>query len=260
MTTKLHSSHRRKLHKFMSTLNVTNFIVVCALIMVLTYGTCGVYYLRHDFVGIKDWSDAFYYTVVVFSTLGDNSILPLTDMAKYFIISMVLSGFGTFAMFFSVIFYQIVNRLNKIVTQFRGERVHMKDHIILCGYSILTELLMNNFLKNRIPFLLIDNAQHPELNSAENGNFMYVSVCNRQDSLINANIEFCRSILAVSDSDSENLLAAVNANMLKKKYNASFKIVVRVLYEEHIEIAKLSGATDVISPTLMAANAILNVL
>jgi Trk K+ transport system NAD-binding subunit len=52
----------------------------------------------------------------------------------------------------------------------------------------------------------------------------------------------------------------VNANKLKHQYNAKFKIVARVLYEENFEVARMNGATDVISPTLMAANAIMDLL
>ena len=106
----------------------------------------------------------------------------------------------------------------------------------------------------------MDNTQHHELNSDKEGNFLYVSVPNRLESLIKANIEYCKMVIASSDLDSENILAAVNADRLKKQFHADFKIVVRVLYEENFAVAKQNGATDVISPTLMAANAIIDLM
>ena len=136
----------------------------------------------------------------------------------------------------------------------------MKNHIIFCGYSVITELLINKFIQNHTPFILLDNAQHHELNNAKDGNFLYVSVPNRLESLLKANIEHCKIIIASSDLDSENILAAVNAAKLKQQFNKKFKIVVRVLYEENFSVALQNGATDVISPTLMAANAIIELM
>ena len=133
----------------------------------------------------------------------------------------------------------------------------MKNHIILCGYSALTESLITKLTQHSIPYILLDKAQHPEL---EQSNLIYTHCPNRKDNLISANIEFCRCIIAISESDSENILAAINAHLLKKQYGASYQIIIRVLYEDNIETAQNTGATHVISPTLLAANAILHLL
>ncbi len=255
-------THKKSyLRRLIATFNVTNAVVISAFVLTMIYGTYGTYFLRHQFAGINNLNDAFYYTVVVCSTLGDNRMNPLTTVAEYFTVSLVIFGFGLFATVGSIIIYQVVNHLNKMVHKFQGGRVRMRNHIILCGYSVVTELLINKFIQNHTPFLLLDSNLHPELNSSiENINFMCVSVPNRLDNLIKANIESCKSIIATSDSDSENILAAVNASNLKRQFQSEFKIVIRILYEEHIEVAKNSGATDVISPTLMAANAIIDLL
>ena len=252
--------YHRKIRKFFSAINTSRLIVLLAFVFVLLYGAIGVYCLRGQFNGIHSVHDAIYYTVVTFSTLGDNAMTPLTMTSKYFVVSMVVFGFSIFAMFFTVVVYQVVENLNQMLTRYKGEKIHMKDHVILCGYSVLTELLIMQLLKKNIPFILLDSVLHPELNAKEGGNFLFVQFANKQDSLITANIEFCKAVLAISDSDSENILASMNAASLKKKYNATFKIVTRVLHEEHIEIAKNSGSTDVISPTLMAAKAIMTLL
>ena len=252
--------YNKKVRKFFSSINTSRLIVLCAFIFVLLYGTTGVYHLRSQFNGIHNLNDAIYYTVVTFSTLGDNIITPVTTTSKYFVLTMIVFGFSIFAMFFTVVVYQVVENLNQILTRYKGEKIHMKDHVIICGYSVLTELLIMQLLKKNIPFILLDSVLHPELNPKEGGNFLFVQFTNKQDNLITANIEFCKAVLAISDSDSENILASMNAATLKKKYNANFKIVTRVLHEEHIEVAKNSGSTDVISPTLMAAKAIMGLL
>ena len=256
----LKSYYKKKLHRIFATINAFYLILLGLLIFALAYGSIGIYLLRHEFSAVNTYSDAFYYAVVVFSTLGDNQIMPLTHLAKRFIVSMVFLGFGVFATFFSIAFSQAIARLNKIASKLQGGRVHMKNHIIICGYSILTETLINKLIKNNIPYILIDKEQHPEFATLQDDNFIFSSVPYKRDNLVKANIEFCRSIIAISECDSENILAAINASTLKKKYNASYKIIIRVLYEENIETAENSGATNVISPTLLAAHAILHLL
>lgn len=241
-------------------INLSQLIFISAFLWVIAYGTLGCYLLRHQFSGINSLHDAFYYTVVTYATVGDNNINPITSSSKDFVVSMVAFGLSSFAMFGSFIIYQVVNRVQKIIYKIQGGKIKMKNHVILCGYSVITELLINKFIQNQTPFILLDNTQHHELNSEKEGNFLYVSVPNRLESLIKANVEHCKMVIASSDLDSENILAAVNADRLKKQFNADFKIVVRVLYEENFAVAKQNGATDVISPTLMAANAIIDLM
>lgn len=241
-------------------INLSQLIFISAFLWVIAYGTLGCYLLRHQFRGINSLHDAFYYTVVTYATVGDNNISPITDDSKDFVVSMIAFGLSSFAMFGSFIIYQVVNRVQKLIYKIQGGKIKMKNHVILCGYSVITELLINKFIQNQIPFILLDNTQHHELNSEKEGNFLYVSVPNRLESLIKANIEYCKMVIASSDLDSENILAAVNADRLKKQFHADFKIVVRVLYEENFAVAKQNGATDVISPTLMAANAIIDLM
>ena len=239
-------------------LSSADIIIIGALVTVIIYGSVGCFLLRTQFIGIKSFNDAFYYSIVVFSTLGDNQMIPITPDAKYFVISMVILGIGTFAMSFSVIFYRIMNHLQKVVRKIQGGKIHMRDHVVICGYGVITELLINKFINQNKRFVLLDNNQHPEISIDGNTEVLFVSVPGRIENLIKANIETCKVFIASADSDSENILATHKAFNLKQKFNADFKIVTRILYEENIEAAERTGADHVISPSLMAANAIIN--
>lgn len=244
------------INTILTSINFPLAIITTAFVSALLYGTIGTYYLRGQFVGIHSYNDAFYFTVVTFATLGDNIIHPITTEAKYFVITILVFGFGIFATFASIIFYQIVHKIGKMINKFHGGKKQMKNHIILCGYSLITELLIHRYQKDHIPFVLLDNKLHPELNSSEDGNFIYVSVPSRIENLIKANIALCKVIIASSDLDSENILAGINAGRLREKFTANFEVIVRILYEENLEIAKNNGANHVISPTMMEALAI----
>ncbi|WP_325100629.1 ion channel [Francisella tularensis] len=52
----------------------------------MSYSVLGLYYLRDEFDGIKNISDAVYFTIVTFSTVGYGDIHPITEEAKLFTI------------------------------------------------------------------------------------------------------------------------------------------------------------------------------
>lgn len=241
-------------------IDLSKIVFIGGFTWVLAYGTFGCYLLRDNFSGIHSLHDAFYYTIVTYATVGDNKIYPITDISKNFVISMIIFGLSSFAMFGSFVIYNVVNHIQKIINKVQGGKINMKNHVIICGYSVITELLIHKYMQSNISFILLDNNQHYELNDDKDGNFLFVSVPNRTESLLKANIEHCKMVIASSDLDSENILAAVNASRLKEKFNKDFKIVVRLLYEDNFSVAKLNGATDIISPTLMAANAIMELM
>ncbi len=250
----------REFDRVFSTINFSCFIVTLALLAVFIFGTVEAYRLRGEISNIHSLHDAFYFSVVSMTTLGDGSMYPITPRAKTFVLSLLFFGFTTFATFISVVFYQIVLSISSFFNKFEGGRVHMKNHIILCGYSLVTELVMSKLLKAHIPFLLIDNNIHPELSSDHAGNFLYAGTPSQQENLIKASIHLCKVVIIASNLDSENILAAMNASKLRKELGAHFKIIVRILYEENIDIAKNNGADSVIAPTLMETDAIISAM
>lgn len=247
-----------ELDKLLSTVNFSCFIVTLALLAVFLFGTFEAYRLRGQITNIHSLHDAFYFSVVSMTTLGDGSMYPTTPKAKTFVLSLLFFGFTTFATFISVVFYQIVLNVSSFFNKFDGGKVHMKNHVILCGYSLVTELVMSKLMRAHIPFLLIDNNLHPELSAEHTGNFLYAGTPSQQDNLIKASISLCKVIIIASNLDSENILAAMNAAKLRKQMGAHFKIIVRILYEENIEVARNNGADDVIAPTLMETDAIIS--
>lgn len=250
----------REVDKFFSTINFSYVIITLALLAIFVFGTFETFYLKDEIANIHSIHDAFYYTVVSMTTLGDGSMYPMTPRAKSFVLTLLFFGFTTFATFISVVFYQIVFNISSFFKKFDGGKVHMKNHIILCGYSLVTELVISKLMKKHHAFLLIDNAIHPELTGQQANNFLYASTPSRQENLIRAGISLCKMVIIASNLDSENILAGMNAAKLRKEKGANFKIIVRILYEENIDIAKANGADYVIAPTLMETDAIIKVV
>lgn len=237
--------------------NYYSIVIIFSFIFALAYGIVGSYLIKSQFTGIKTWTDSVYFTLVTYSTLGYGDIIPITQTAKCFVISMIIIGLSNFATAGSYILYSATRRIQLIINKLEGAKSRMKNHIIICGYSSVARALINRFIKENRTFLLIDVNQHPELDEIKE-HVLYHASPSSASALAKANFSDCKMVLAMSDIDAENILTMFNARELKQSLeHKTIKLLAKVTREENIDIAKKNGADEVIAPTIMAANAII---
>ena len=92
------------------------------------------------FMNIEDFTlvEAFYMTVITFSTVGFNEVRPLTADGRLFTSFYIILNLGIFAYVVSVITtYFFEGELHQIFRQFkRGKEVKkVNNHIIVVGYG-----------------------------------------------------------------------------------------------------------------------------
>lgn len=107
------------LTKNSKTFSFYQFVVVITFLLAISYSVLGLYYLRDEFDGIKNISDAVYFTIVTFSTVGYGDIHPITEEAKLFTISIMIVGIGLFATIITVLAGSIIN---KVTDKFKQKR------------------------------------------------------------------------------------------------------------------------------------------
>ena len=77
-------------------------VAAIAVALAMAYGIVGSYLLRDQFNGLDGWSDAAYFALVTYSTLGYDDVVaemyPLGSDARWFVVSMFLSGVTLFIM------------------------------------------------------------------------------------------------------------------------------------------------------------------
>ena len=78
----------------------------------LAYGIVGSYLLRDQFEGIDGWTDATYFALIAYSTLGYDydvaEMYPVGSDARWFVVSMFLIGVTLFITALSVTLGPIV--------------------------------------------------------------------------------------------------------------------------------------------------------
>lgn len=228
-----------------------------SIIIAVTYGVCGSYLLRNEFANIKSWSDALYFTIVTYSTVGFGDLHPLTEHAKFFTVSMILVGIGSFATLFTFLIEPIIYNRMKGVLSIMKKIAHISDHVIICGYTRLTIALIKQLEEKNVSFIILENSVDKKTEIEEK----YMTIAGntfQKETFYNAKIDSANSVITAFDNDSDNILTLMTVSeILEETQNKKTKLISRIDNEENIEKAKKLGASEVVSPTKMAASFIM---
>ena len=228
-----------------------------SVIAALSYGTFGSYILRAQFSNIKTVTDAFYFTIVTYATVGYGDIGPLTQEAKLFTVTMILVGLGSFITTLSFLVAPIVqNRMGGILKIMR-KITNLHDHTIICGYTKLSKVLIQNYQKTDKPFIVIDESlgKFPDIDPDIN---KIIGSTSSEKTFYDARLAHAKAVICAFDEDSDNILTILTVKeMLDKMKDIKIKLISRIENESNIEKAKKLGVTDVVSPTTMAALSII---
>ena len=227
-------------------------IAVLSIIFALAYGIGGAYLLRAEFSGIETWADAVYFTVVTYSTLGYGDMLPQSANAKWFAISMVIVGIGSFITALTVLLGPLIeNRLKgvfAVVSKFQKS----VDHIVVCGYTKVTESIVDELRTRQVPFLIIDGREDFVVHLKNSGLDVLQGDPTERAVLEQANLSSAAAVIAATDSDAINTLVALTARALREAGEQhKFRIVVRIEDEENIAKVQSLGVDEIISPSTL---------
>ncbi len=228
-------------------------VALASVVFALGYGIVGTYLLRAEFTGVRTWTDSAYFTFVTYSTLGYGDILPRTDNAKLFTVSMVAMGLTSFITAFSVLLGPALERRMKGVLRIMSRLQSFTDHVIICGYSSVAESAIDELQERGVPYVVIEDREDLVLSLRGKGHEVFQGNAARKEVLEEANLSQARALIAVRDSDSENLLIAITAVQCREASKGSrCRVIVRVEDEENVRKAERIGADEVISPSTMA--------
>lgn len=209
------------------------------------------YTLRLTFV------EAMYFVAATMFTVGYGDITPYTRHAGElaYIVAIAIMGVGvTLGGVFIATIAAALNRAQE--TALRGLRhVHADDHVIVCGAGNVGTRVIDFLLQMEQRVVVIEprpNALVLEHARARRIDLL-ASDATSDDTLVFCALDQAQSLVAITDSDTANLEAALGALV----HNPSLSIVMRILDPEfsrsitrNFRIARSFSASDLTAPAI----------
>jgi len=205
-------------------------IIFFIAVTIIATGTAG-------YMLIEKWNfiDALYMTFITLSSIGYSEVHPLSVQGQIFTIVLIVIGFSVLA--------GLMGYFSSLILA--GEK-KLSNHHIICGLSPVGEAILEEFLKTKQKFVVVEKDEAKFETAQKNyGEFLYILGDATQDEVLTeAGIERAKSILVCLNEDSHSLYVVISA----KSLNPKIKILVSVVEEDAFAKMKRAGADYVISP------------
>jgi voltage-gated potassium channel len=184
-----------------SSLAAGTLFALAATVLLLVYGVLGSLILGQGFAPpIQSLPTAMYFTVVTMSTVGYGDILPKSDDARLFVISLIILGLSVFATAITAVVGPLVQgRLSRIIEP-RRKRMKRVNHFIITGAGPLARNTARELLHRDKAVVAIVDDEDVVMGEAE----IVVGDATDLDVLRKAGAETAHAVLALSEDDAEN--------------------------------------------------------
>ncbi len=227
--------------------------IIVALILclgIIVTGTLG-------YVLIEDYSffEGIYMSIITITTVGFGEVKPLSEMGRGFTAFIILMGFGSLAFAGHAVAEYILEKVwsGKLETRKMKKQIsHLKSHYIICGYGRVGEAAAEHFEKTGTDFVIIEANPGQGQVIREKGYLFIEGDATRETVMLEAGIKCACGLLALLNSDPDNLFAVLTAREL----NPTLHIIARAEDSSSEKKIFRAGADSVISPFATAGRQI----
>ena len=217
-------------------------LAISLLIFFLGVGTVG-------YVVIEGYSllDAVYMTVITIATVGFGEIHTLSENGRLFTIFLIMSGVGSLGFAIQALTEMMLERVSN--PKYKKKNMEkkiakLKGQYIICGYGRVGAAAAEHFEKAGAPFVVIEASEEQHKILQELG-FLYLDGdATREEILDKAGIKKASALLALLDSDPQNLFAVLTA----REMNPTLHIIARTQQVSSESRILRAGADSIISP------------
>ena len=204
------------------------------------------------YMGIEHYSplDALYMTVITLSTVGYETVRPLSHGGKVFTIGLIIGGIGTAAWVFTTVIEVFVSEQTvRFLARRRMDRIvgALRQHYIICGYGRIGQQIALGYTQNRVAFVVIE--QEPSrLELLRDQDVPHIEGDAADDeALKKAGIDHAAALIAVTPTDAINTFIVLSARGLRP----DLYIVARADTLQNEAKLYRAGASKVVSPHVL---------
>jgi voltage-gated potassium channel len=198
--------------------------------------------------------DAIYMVVITIFGVGYGEVQPLESPAiRVFTILVIIAGVLSAAYIVSG-FVQLITegeiRRALNVKRMTREIEHLENHVIICGYGRIGQMVARQLKRTHQPFVVIDASSERIALARDRGFLMYQGNATDETVLHEVGIHRARVLATVLPDDATNVFITLTAREL----NPKLMIVARGELPSTEKKLRLAGADQVVLPATISAN------
>jgi voltage-gated potassium channel len=195
-----------------------------------------------------DWGDCYWMVLVILSTLGytDGTTPPLSSAGRLVTTLSIVGGLVvvqvTIQSVLGLTESGYFRRLRE--SRFRRWLQQMQNHVILCGYGRIGREIAEQITAEGVPLLVVEMDQERKEAAEDRGLPVLQADATLDETLVEAGIHRCRSLVAALPNNAANLYVVLSARGIAP----SCRLIARSDSEEAERKLRLAGADQVVSP------------
>ncbi|MDY6837529.1 MAG: NAD-binding protein [Thermodesulfobacteriota bacterium] len=227
---------------------ITMALTLC--LSIIAIGTSG-YILIEDYT----FFEALYMSVITITTVGFGEVKPLSEIGRGFTTVLILVGVGGLAFVGHAIVESLLEKVwsgKSGIRKMRKKISGLKSHYVVCGYGRVGMAAAEYFRETGADFVIIEANAAQTHKIREKGYLIVEGDATREATLLGAGIKSAAGLLALLNSDPDNLFTALTARDL----NPMLHIIARAENPSSEKKILRGGANNVISPFATAGKQI----
>jgi voltage-gated potassium channel len=207
---------------------------------------------------IAGWNllDAIYMVIITVFSVGYGEVQPLNSPGlKVFTMAVIIAGCSSGIYVVTGLFSMVAE--GEINRALGGRRMSkgiekLSNHIIICGYGRVGQMLAHDLAANNLAFVVIDNNSQRVQQAQDAGYLVLFGSAAEEGTLEAAGIVRARVVATVLPDDTANVFITLSAREL----SGTVEIIARAESPSTEKKLLRSGATRIVMPALIGATKI----
>jgi voltage-gated potassium channel len=216
---------------------------------IMTFGTIGFGVTGFMVIEGYTFSEAFYTTIIILSTVGLGVVHTLSNEGRWFVSILIIISIGIFAYGITQITSYIME--GEVQRYFKLKKIlkmidKIQGHVIVCGFGRNGKQACKQLKSHGQQFVVIENSEKgiEDLKEEDEDILFIQGDATRDEILIEAGIEKACAIITTLPSDASNVFVVLTARELR----ADIKIISRASESTSEGKLRRAGADNIIMP------------
>jgi voltage-gated potassium channel len=226
-----------------------HFIRKLRIAALMTFGTIGFGVTGFMLIEGYSFSEAFYTTLIILSTVGLGVVHTLSNEGRWFVSILIIISIGIFAYGITQITSYIME--GEVQRYFKLKKIlkmidKIQGHVIVCGFGRNGKQACKQLKSHGQQFVVIENSEKgiEDLKEEDEDILFIQGDATRDEILIEAGIEKACAIITTLPSDAANVFVVLTARELR----SDIKIISRASESSSEGKLRRAGADNIIMP------------